>query len=335
MFRLQLSRLFLLPVLMVLAACAKQAEPFATSTEPAALMRVVFPDSKEGAAERAEMPSELGEEPGNAGDDSTKADFSAELVVRLSPDQVVLIVSGVPVAAGHPTHGLLMAYWFERHEKNWLLSKKEPQAVFTGFYGQAGDVKLIEPADDLKVLAVENGSCWQGMCGHWLHLFRVDGQGMTDLLGKEEAIQLGTDADGATTSCEGLMKRGAGTRVRVSTDEYSEAYGCVGVSAKWYVRVRKDKSGPGDIVIEFSGKQTSAELVPIERPAVSASAPVAESAPQATNAAENAHENDSSEVEAPTEEYLVTVHNIRETLVYRYRNGQYEHLSGKNPAPEL
>lgn len=320
--------ILLLCCALLFVACSKPSEPFATSTELAALMHVVFPEGKEGEPVRAALPSEPDEASAGEVADSVKADFTPRLVVRLSADQVVLIVSGVPVSAGHASQGALVAYWFERREKNWYLAKKPPQAVSSGFFGEVGDVKLIEPADDLKVLAIENGSCWQGMCGRWLQLFRVDAQGMTDLLAKEQAIQLATDARDATESCEDLLKRDDGAQTRVSADAYSENYGCVDVSAKWYVQVRKDKGGPGDIVLEYSGKQTTAELVPVEQPAAQASAPAAmESAPQAAATG--------GEDEAPDSEYRVTIHDIREKLIYRYQKGQYVHLSGKNPAPGI
>ena len=309
-------------VVLALVGCQrKAAEPFADSVAEAALMRVVFPGWEPDTPTPAKVDWVVSDASGAAHDETGWVLVTPALVAETGGDRVVLIVSGRPSdeagqdASSHASSGNLGAYWFERRAGRWYAAGAQPSFTWTGFSGDVGTLRLVPLGAGRQALAVENGSCWQGQCGQWLSFYEIGADKVSPLLAGDESIASAADVSGATASCEGLLEEKPGARARVALADYSENYGCHGLRGEW--EIKPGANGPGELTIRFTGKRTTAERVPLAAPPAAASAPAEE------------------DEEVPTEEYLVTIHPVQETVVYRYRDGLYRLHSGKNPLPGI
>ncbi|PLK50132.1 hypothetical protein [Uliginosibacterium sp. TH139] len=308
----------------LLVACKSKApEAFSTNTEAEALMQVAFPGWKKDALVVTQVTQPDTDASGVKQELPLWVQVTPAKVATLSADRVLLIVAGTPSdaqgasQAGHSTPGNLGAYWFERREGRWYLAGSQPSFAWSGFFGDPGELTLTPLGNGQQALGVVNGSCWQGMCGRWLSLYALGAQRVDALLGSEEALMIESDASGATPGCPDLVAAKPGSQHRLSLEDYSTNYGCYSVSGTW--QIQPGGSQPGDLVISFTGKQTSAQVVPIQAPAAPASAPASEPL---------------EEGEAPpSEEYLVQVQAVQARLIYRFKDGLYRHASGDNPAP--
>ncbi|MEN3113141.1 hypothetical protein ACFONG_15405 [Uliginosibacterium paludis] len=235
------------------------------------------------------------------------------LRIPLAEDRIVLLVAGRPSTdegvdqAGHASPANLGAYWFRREAGGWRLAASQASFVWTGFFGEPGELHPVKLSSRRQGVAVSNGSCWQGQCGEWLSVFEIGDGRVTPLLGGQDAPQIVSDVSGATEACSALLAAGPGSH-RVEADAYSDAYGCFTVKGEWLVRPGDD--APGELEIRFSGHQASA--------ASQAPAETSAPAPQGDGAMRD-----------------VSVSPVSETVVYRFRNGRYELASGRNPAPSF
>jgi len=304
--------------LLALAGCDKtDEEASATSAAPAALMQLAFPgwapDGPQSVREITSPPGKTATGAAIPAESMTYA-LAPQQVVELAADRVLLVVVGVPAnaqggpMAGHSSTALLGACWFERRQGRWFKVAAQPEFAQEGFFGDPGDIRKVDLGGGRLALAVENGSCWQGSCGRWLALYGIGTNRVDKLFGD----LIGSDSQDSTPSCGDLLKLAVGARQRVGLEQYSTNYGCHALLGQW--QIVPAGAGPGQLVIAFSGKQTSEDKVPVLPPT------------QVTAGA--------SDDEA-TEEYLVTVHAVRQKQVYRYREGSYVLVSGKNPCPPL
>lgn len=71
------------------------------------------------------------------------------------------------------------------------------------------------------------------------------------------------------------------------------------------------------MLIDYRGKQSRGEVVPV------LAAPEADAI------------SNGDEIDSPMEEYLVTVHEVRQNQTYRFVAGKFELVEGKNPNPGL
>src|ERR1700750_1238306 len=100
-----MSRAISLLAIVLLCACAqKEPEPYATGTQPDALMAVAFPGWKDGnkLAKR-----EIGGDGSAPQQEVETVFFGATFVVKLSDERVALVVSGTPEGASHVSSGVL------------------------------------------------------------------------------------------------------------------------------------------------------------------------------------------------------------------------------------
>ncbi|GAA5172687.1 hypothetical protein [Viridibacterium curvum] len=295
---------------LALAGCEKsEPEPYATSTEPAALMRVVFADWSE------KRPAEVEVEEGDISVLETML-VSPEAVVQLTPQAVVLVVSGSPTdesgtdMASHGTPGNLGAYWFQQREGRWYLSRSKGSFHKTGSHGNAGTVTTALLDKDTHALIVESGGCWQGYCGSWLDIFQVGADSMKRLLRDDAGIALWANSSGALENCSEALDD-KGVLVPASATGPGD---CFDIEGKWSLKARK---GYADLVLTFSGSVVD-ETTITPAPAPETSSPAAEA----------------STPDAEPEEW-VTVRSrpVKETAVYRFANGTYNLVRGKNPIP--
>ncbi|WKB55408.1 hypothetical protein [Eleftheria terrae] len=325
-------------LLAVLCACNRGApperpvppgrpEPHATSTDAAALMKVVVPEWSKDATVVIEVPGD--------GQDEPTAHVAVEKmqVVPLAEDRVVLLLSGRPSdengndRSSHSAPGHLGGYWFTRKEGRWFMTAEQPSIAWTGVSGEVGTIKPVSLGGGKVAIAVESGSCWQGYCANWLSLYELQADRASVLLDSE---RLHSDCESAHASCAGLLQLPPGDKVAVNADDYPVSSGCFNVTGTWRLAARAD--GPGDLVVHFSGRKTSdqGEAVPAGKGASAESAPDAASAASAATTTEAP----SPEAQPPAgPQVLVTVHGVDETMVMRYANGRYTLVQGGNPAP--
>lgn len=254
-------------------------------------------------------------------DDSDKErsffSLAPALVIKQSDNKTTLIVVGSPTnaeggpQAGHSSRAVLGAYWFEKQGSHWLKVAEQANFAEEGYFGNPGDLRQADLGNGNTALAVENGSCWQGSCAKWLAIYALGEKKISQIF----AGGIGTDSENASRSCSDLLKLAVGQSMRVPLEDYSTYSVCqqiTGVS-----KILPSKKGPGQLVIEYSGKTTSAEKVP-------------------TSAETKAtYVNDGIEDDAPEEEYLVTVTAVKQKQVFSFRDGRYVLVKGKNPNPDL
>ena len=306
-----------------------------TSTAPNDLMRIAVPgweaegpksvleiDTPEPAAPAQDATSANTTE-ASANDSSGSSDtyqVSPGPVIRLADDRLVLIVSGTPAdekgnsIAGHASQGILGAYWFEKRGDRWYKTKEEPGFAMEGFSGNVGKLTSVDLGDHQAALAVENGSCWQGSCGSWLALYSITTEAVTPIY----SDLISSDSEGASTVCSDILELKAGGTTRVPMDDYTAA-GCYNITSAW--KIVAEKSGPGTLVISFTGKMASEEAAPEE----------GDAAPASDDEDESANDPDAEE----GGEYLVTVHAVNEQQTYSFKGNQYVLVKGKNPNPGL
>lgn len=299
-----------------LSGCERMGgELSAGNSEPQELMQLLMPGWKAGSPaslRKIALPTEKGKPA-----ETDIYTLAPGLVVKLADDKVVLIVVGAPAhetgisRAGHATPALLSAYWFERRDGRWF--KKAEQIAFAeeGFFGEPGELKQIDLGGGKTALAIENGSCWQGACGRWLALYGV-GEARIDRMFGE---LISSDNENARDNCSALMEMPVGRQERVPLDAYSSMTGCYRIVGQW--KTVAGPAGPGQLLIDYRGKQSRGEVVPV------LAAPEADAI------------SNGDEIDSPMEEYLVTVHEVRQNQTYRFVAGKFELVEGKNPNPGL
>ncbi len=307
----------LVSMMVTLGGCQPGKEDgVAVDTTPAALMRAVFPHWKPDAPTTTRIEWQAEDHTGTTRQESGWVLVSPARVIPLAPGRVLLIVAGKPADAEGQSQifadsqGNIGAYWFEQRGKRWYLDGSRPSAGWNGFYGEIGELNLLPLGNGRQALAIDNGNCWQGQCGHWLSLYALESHRLSPLLIDHMHA---SDALDASPGCASLMDAPAGSTHHESLENYSTS--CHAISSRWEILPRTD--APGDLIIQVTGKTTSAKQVALAPPV----SPSESSAPVEGEA----------EDETPTEEYLVSIHGIKETLIYRFRDGRYQLASGKNP----
>lgn len=286
---------------------------FAKTNAPEDLMRVAVP-GWEATGKHSIHQIAISDDSGN---ERSFFSLAPAHVIKQGENKIALIVAGSPTnrdgdpGAGHSSRAVLGAHWFEKQGDHWLKVAEQPNFAEEGYFGNPGDLRQTDLGDGNTALAVENGSCWQGSCVKGLSLYVLEEKKISQIYGDK----IGSDSENATKSCSDLLKLAVGQSMRVSLEDYSTYSVCRQIFGA--SKILSSKNGPGQLVIEYSGKTTIAKKVPIS----------AES--QASYLAYGEAED------APDEEYLVTVAAIRQKQVYSFRHGRYVLVSGKNPNPDM
>lgn len=300
----------------LLTGCEMLEDPAsAASDDPVALMRAALPGWQPEGKQSVRLIPPSPPLPPDSDPANAFYSLAPTLVVKQGDARRVLFVIGKPSdaeggsLAGHASPGIIGAYWFERRGKKWLKVAAERRFAEEGFFGNPGELRPVDLGNGEAALAVENGSCWQGSCGRWLSLYRIGEGRVSPILG----TQLSSDSENASAACASLLALAAGQQKRVSSDEYSIHAGCYRIEGR--AKILPATGEPGQLHIEFSGVTTSGRQVAVE------------------NKQQPDHED--GDEDAPTEEYLVTVAAVQEKETYRFDNGKYRRVSGKNPNPAI
>lgn len=307
----------------LLAGASAESAPLADSKQSADLMQIAFPgwqaSGRKSVREIVLPPVKTPSGPPTPSDVESLL-LVPSLVLNLAEDRVVLIVTGIPAdaegnsRAGHSSPAVLGAYWFEKRADRWFKLAEQPAFTAEGFFGDPGMLRQIDMGDGTIGLAVENGSCWQGSCGHFVALYRVGEKQIDPVFGE----LISSDSEESTNSCADLMKLNVGQKKRVPIEDYSTNYGCYHIDGHW--KILPASSGPGQLLVEFTGKQTHARMVPV--PALAGKTRQTTKGPRKTG-------------DQPAEEYLVTIDEVRQKQVYNFTDGRYMLVGGKNPNPGI
>lgn len=243
---------------------------------------------------------------------------SAAGVLQDTEDKAVLIVAGQMLGAGHPSPGVLAAYWLERKQGQWVRVAAQEPVDQVGFFGMLGKVRLVDLAPGLKGIAVESGSCWQGYCMNGLNLYAAQGQRFA--LAYTGASS--EETSGAHDGCEEALKAKPGSTLTLRPEGTSFGDNCLRIEHQWRILPPKPAAGPasatpptpGDLELRFTGLQATLEPLPKPPKANGASAPEKE-----------------GEDDEPLLSFSVQHQPIRETQVLRFEGGVYIEVSGKNP----
>lgn len=254
---------------------------------------------------------------GDAAKERSFFSLAPALVIKQSENKITLIVVGSPTnaeggpEAGHSTQAVLGAYWFEKQGDHWLKVAEQPNFAGEGYFGNPGDLRQTDLGDGNSALAVENGSCWQGSCMKGLTLYALEEKRMSQVF----SDGISSNSENATKRCGELLELAVGQSMHLPLEDYSTHRVCSQIAGA--SKILPSKKGPGQLIIEYSGKTTIAKTVPI------------------TAKIKASYINDGITEDAPDEEYLVTVTAIHQKQVYNFRNGRYVLVEGKNPNPSL
>jgi hypothetical protein len=181
---------------------------------------------------------------------------SPALVVTLDADHRVLVVIGPPDAGGgqvqqsHANGANVGAYGFERRNGRWFKTFERPSLTWTGFYGEAGELKTHPLGAGRLALSIDNGSCWQGYCGHWLEVFALGADDARPLFKQRTS----TSSVGATEDCTewlaGKKPAGADGPASITTTN------CFDINGQWRFEQAGDSGWP-DAVLTFTGAEAA------------------------------------------------------------------------------
>ncbi|MFZ6742793.1 hypothetical protein ACO0LC_06190 [Undibacterium sp. JH2W] len=174
-------------------------------------------------------------------------------VVRLSDDSAVLLVAAEPIEAGHPTPGILGAYWFKRKADVWQLEKRDDQVAWLGAFGHFGAHHLQEVSPGQQVLAVDWSNSGMGQEMLAMALFKLDAQGISPMLKDNDVLLDMSTAN--SNGCEERMRQPIGKKQRVrlnDMDTENPPRQCFELKSKW--SIAKGKNGPGNLLIDGSAK---------------------------------------------------------------------------------
>jgi hypothetical protein len=236
-------------VLLALTACrfGHSAELGAATDDKEALMHAAFPQWDAASAPVLRVPPAARDSPGHVV-------ASPELVLKIDETHRVLLVKGIPSdekgdnQGGHSSPGNLGAYWFERHDGRWMAGARQDSVVWTGVSGDVGTLKPVDLGGGHQAVALEAGSCWQGMCADWLSLVEFDAaraHAITD-----DVFLMSTSLD----AVPGCKERLEGHAIQAQELPFAiDADNCFDVHGRWRIAPR-DGSERGDLVVEFSGR---------------------------------------------------------------------------------
>lgn len=300
----------------LLAGCGtNQDSLLADNDDPGTLLRVAVPGWQPEGAQSVRVIPRPPPAPLPAAPTEERYSLAPALVIKQSDSRLTLFAVGTPSnaqgvpQAGHSSQAIISAYWFEKRGGKWLLAATSNRFAEEGFFGNAGELRPLNLGNGEIALAVANGSCWQGSCGKWLTIYRIGARQVSPVFG----TLLSSDSENATAGCGDLLKLEAGRQTRVSADDYSTYAGCYRITGE--VHISPSPGEPGQLLIEYRGKSTSGRLVAVARDEPSA--------------------KEDGDDDAPSEEYLVTVAAVGQKETYRFSDGKYVRISGKNPNPGI
>ncbi len=298
-----------------LTACGDKP-PASPNLDRNNLMQLVFPTWRPADNQHRVSVTAAWAPEGPLGDKESKDPTAVSLdiepihVVRLSPARAVMLTAATAVMAdgelmdSHASSGLIGAYWFKEEDGKWYPDGRQDEAAWNGFMGNVGEMTIVKLDPAKFGLMVEAGSCWQGYCGNWGNLFALEERQVTSLL--EHSIPLFANNEGAVESCSALLNVKPGQVVK-RTEEQESRNTCYRVETKWQFKPRKN--GMADLMLNFDGEEERRRVVHVEE-------------------TEEPDGNEAYQVE-------LSVENVTGKQVYRFRNGHYVSVSGKNLVPEF
>lgn len=211
--------------------------------DPSELMRLAFPDWVPGTAPRIEASGPNGK--------PTWVAVTPRLVMPLDASHKALVLSGVEVDReteslmnSHANAANLGVYVFERRNGQWIKTYEVRSAGWHGFIGQLGTLKPVTLGADRVGLAVENGSCWQGMCGQWLAVYEITPRRAR----KVAELMTGSKSLAFLEECPNWLDG----RLLTVPESFKPDY-CFDVSGQWQLVVPPGRK-QADIVIHFTGR---------------------------------------------------------------------------------
>ena len=214
------------------------------------LMEGAFPDWHVDAPQVWFLPKEDPKEPG-----TVPVVLAPELVVDIDETHRVLVVRGTisdedgHVGGGHAQPGNLGAYWFERRDDRWFVTRRRDSILWTGFMGEVGTVKPLELGGAHHAVSIENGSCWQGFCADYLGVAELDASGARVVV---DGLRVATTSTGAKAGCADVLA-GKQPGPHDAPDEPGPD-DCFDIEGQWRIEPRADGER-GDLVVAYSGTQ--------------------------------------------------------------------------------
>lgn len=299
------------------AACSNfTSEPYSTSSEPAALMRLVRP-GWEAQGRNSLVQREPLSAASAPGEIETLGIYPV-LVAALAPTRLLMIVAARPASADgtpqteHATPARLDAHWFGKRGNRWYHVAEQYDFGRAGFDGIPGKLGTSLFGKRLRALTVESRSCQEGRCNDWLQLFAIERYRIAALT-DGAPLHLAAATEAPNERCQALLKLKPGSRRRIALEEFSLRSGCYAIAGHWYLNAGSDDE-PASLSLNFEGKRVTARRVAVE--------------------SDNAPPDDEQDAPAaPPEEYLATVNAVSAQQRYLLSNGIFVRNTGRNPLP--
>lgn len=252
-----------------LAACSRHEAPPAPASVAVAqadslarevLIRLAFPawhDDDKGRVVRARLPDPEYKGKGQAPLVEDTIDVKPIQVIRLDDTHAVMLTEGVTMdEAGtrndsHAAGAWLGAYFFTRDGDAWQLGRRIDGYDYTGVSGSLGQSAVTKISATDFALTQTWGSCWQGYCGSWASVYRLEPGQISTLLG---SVAISAENSGAFEPCADALAGKPLALAASGADGQSDSEQvCYNVEGKPAFALGTD--APGDLTLTFRGEE--------------------------------------------------------------------------------
>ncbi|MFJ1251744.1 hypothetical protein [Cupriavidus sp. CuC1] len=249
------------------SAQASAAVAQADSLKREALILLAFPawrDDDKGRVVHAALPDLDYKGKGEAPLVEDTIDVKPIQVIRLDDTHAVMLTEGVVVDEGgtrndsHAAGAWLGAYFFTRNASangegagGWQLSRRVDGVDYTGVEGALGQSSVARISATDFALTLTWGSCWQGYCGSWASVYRLEPGQISTLLG---GVAMSAENSGALEPCNEALSGKSDVLAERGTDSQDAGEQvCYAVEGKPAFALGADT--PGDLTVTFQGQE--------------------------------------------------------------------------------
>lgn len=276
-------------------------------------MKLVFPTWEPKGKNQIQdinQPSDQVQTSSTPAENELRYRITPQQVIQLDADHAVMITGSAlvdqtgEIAGGHASPGIISAFWFKKDKDLWTFVSQQDEVATAGKYGEPDETKVIRLDQTRFAIAIESSDCFQGECFTNLALYEIGQSEIKPLL--NTAISLSA-SNVESRDCEATMSQAVGKTIeRQLEEDHFSAHECYDITGKWHIDAKGHQ--PGDLIVEFNGKQE--HQIELSRE-------------------DGATENDPTLIKIQS-----TLNEIKQKQIFRYKNGQYQPVSGKNPNPE-
>lgn len=301
------------------------------------LMKAVFPKWKPQATMTMALTNAV---------ENTKDEFEIHptQVVELSPEEIVLIVQGDLISSNivgeeqinQMAKGNSGAYWFQKQDEHWKLTKRNDSFSQVGSKGAATPIKVIQLGEKVTGLVQDTTDCRSGDCYSSLSFFQIGANGYLKTV--TPVIASGNENSGAALpECEGWLKSAHPPKNFQIDVDFDNFMGCKDISSTWSIVTNKNEPY-GNLVMSFQENVIYLEQSCPSKNSKTTTQSEGQVAPAASSAASGAASIPSTPTATATSDddsictnYLLHPVHRKITVVYKFVNNKWVMIKGENP----